>query len=334
VQTSNEYPASFKYQWFRNGKAVVGAISDSYALTSKDLGATLSVTTRSVVAGFKDATFTSAVVVTAGLLKSVTAPSISGTSKVGGVLLGNVGVWPTGVRTTVQWLRDGNPIASANRNSYLLSAADSGKQISFRVTASLKGFENAVAIADLPAVALGDLVSSTPIISGRALFGRTLRAGGGFWTNGTALSYQWLANGEVIGNANKTTLYLDDSLVGKTIQVKVTGRKDGYLTQERLSAASEVVTGGRFTVGTVSVNDVNLTGSTVTVNPGTWGEGVTLTYQWFRGTALISDQTGPSMLLTPADIGFKISVVVTGTKANYVTVVSKAVTTRTVKFGR
>ena len=335
VKASSEYSSTFKYQWFRNGSAVVGAISDSYAFSSRDLGASFYVTTRSIVPGFKDAVFTSrTVVVTAGSLKHVTAPSVSGTSKVGGVLLGNVGLWPTGVKTTAQWLRDGNPIATATRNSYLLTAADAGRQISFRVNASLRSFENASAVANAPAVVAGDLVGSTPLISGRALFGRTLKASAGVWTNGTALSFQWLANGEVLANANKTSLYLDDSLVGKTIQVRVTGRKDGHHSLERTSAVTETIGGGRFTVGTVSINDVSMTGSTVTVNPGTWGEGVNLSYQWFRGSTLISDQSGTSRLLTPADIGFRISVVITATKAHHTTVVTKPVSTKTVKFGR
>ena len=95
-----------------------------------------------------------------------------------------------------------------------------------------------------------------------------------------------------------------------------------------------MVTGGRLTIGSPSINDAYQTGSTVTVNPGNWGDGVTLTYQWFRGTSLISGQSGPSKLLTPADISFKLSVIITASKANYTTVVTKALVTKTIIFGK
>jgi len=335
VKTASEYPASFKYQWFKDGKPVVGAISDTYTFNQKDLGSTYSVTTRSIVPGFNDAIFTSKnIVVAAGTLAQVVGPSVSGFAKVGSVLSGNPGVWPSGAKTTMQWLRDGSPIAAATKNSYLLTPADAGHQISFQVTASLKAFVNGIAVVKTGPIELGEQTGSLPTVSGAVLFGQRLKVSAGPWTKGSALSYQWLANGQDINGATSTSLVLSDALVGKTIQVRVTGRQDGYRPLERLSTATPVVTGGLLTIGSPSINDAYQTGSTVTVNPGNWGDGVTLTYQWFRGKSLISGQSGPSKLLTPADISFKLSVIITASKANYTTVVTKALVTKTIIFGK
>jgi hypothetical protein len=58
-------------------------------------------------------------------------------------------------------------------------------------------------------------------------------------------------------------------------------------------------------------------GETLTAIPGTWDEGTTLSYQWLRDGSPIAGATAPSHALVAADWRRRISVVVTGTKADH-----------------
>lgn len=59
-------------------------------------------------------------------------------------------------------------------------------------------------------------------------------------------------------------------------------------------------------------------GSTLTVNPGTWDEGTTLTYQWMRGNgSYISGAKGTTYTVGATDVGTQITVAVSATKPGY-----------------
>ncbi|MDQ1136955.1 hypothetical protein QE410_001754 [Microbacterium sp. SORGH_AS 1204] len=59
-------------------------------------------------------------------------------------------------------------------------------------------------------------------------------------------------------------------------------------------------------------------GSTLTVNPGTWDEGTTLTYQWMRGNgSYIFGAKGTTYTVGAADVGTQITVAVSATKPGY-----------------
>lgn len=70
-----------------------------------------------------------------------TAPSVSGTARVGGVLTADRGAWDDADTATfeTQWLRDGSPIAGATGSDYRVEAADVSSRISVRVTATVPG---------------------------------------------------------------------------------------------------------------------------------------------------------------------------------------------------
>lgn len=74
-------------------------------------------------------------------------------------------------------------------------------------------------------------------------------------------------------------------------------------------------------------------GRVLTAGTSTWGPGaVTKSYRWLRNGAPITGATGASYRLVAADLGRKVSVRVTGTKAGYPTVVRTS-GTRTVARG-
>ncbi len=74
----------------------------------------------------------------------------------------------------------------------------------------------------------------------------------------------------------------------------------------------------KLKAGTPVVVGTGAIGGTLSVNPGTWSpQPVLLSYQWLRDGSSITGATGPTHRLTPAEIGSKVSVRVTGTKSGY-----------------
>jgi hypothetical protein len=69
----------------------------------------------------------------------------------------------------------------------------------------------------------------------------------------------------------------------------------------------------------VSISGKSQTDQTVTVNPGTWGPSVTVTYQWLRDNEPINGATASTYTLTSSDVGRAISARVTGAKPGYTT---------------
>src|SRR5690606_4311497 len=51
--------------------------------------------------------------------------------------------------------------------------------------------------------------------------------------------------------------------------------------------------------------------------PGEWEDGTTLQYQWLRGETPIDGATAKSYTVAAADIGYRLSVSVTGSKPSY-----------------
>lgn len=73
-------------------------------------------------------------------IAAIVAPQAAGTAVFGGTLKATTGTWNTkGLSFGYQWLRDGKAIAGATGSSLKLSAADVGRRISVRVTASKSG---------------------------------------------------------------------------------------------------------------------------------------------------------------------------------------------------
>ncbi|MET0448667.1 MAG: hypothetical protein ABW004_09680, partial [Aeromicrobium sp.] len=74
------------------------------------------------------------------------------------------------------------------------------------------------------------------------------------------------------------------------------------------------------------------TGEVVTVAPGAWSTGVTLSYQWKRGGAAIAGATGRSYRVAPGDVSRTLTVTVTGSRAGF-SPVSKTSAGTTVRPG-
>jgi uncharacterized protein YdbL (DUF1318 family) len=133
------------------------------------------------------------------------------------------------------------------------------------------------------------------------------------------LTYQWYRSGVAITGATASTYKLTTTDQAKTLTVRVTGAKSGYLTAARTSAATSAVLGA-FTSPTPTISGTRKVAYTLTAVPGTWSPApTTFTYQWYRSGVAISGATARTYKLTSLDKGKYVKVRVTGTRSGYLT---------------
>ena len=263
------------------------------------------------------------------------APTISGTTKVGSTLTAVPGEWgPSQVELSYQWNRDGVAIDGATAGSYGLVAGDAGKTITVKVTGSKAG-HNAVShtSAATAAISDGDLMPGAVTLSGEPRFGATLTANIAAWAPGTvSLSLQWLRNGTPIAGATSASYTLGEQDNGATIAVRVSGSAAGYTAAAVTSASTAPVAAGILSAPTPKLSGNAKVGKKLTVKAGTWKPaGVTVSYQWYRSGKAIKSANKASYKIVKADKGKKISVKVTGMKAGYTTVVKASKVTKKVR---
>ena len=130
---------------------------------------------------------------------------------------------------------NGKPIKGATKSTYVLSAADLGKEIRIKVTASKAGYTSlAVSGVCCDLITAGTLSSlATPTISGTKKVGSVLTAKGIKWsTSAVTTRYAWYADGELIQLSTAAKLTLSWQEKGTTITVRVVGSKAGYTKAE------------------------------------------------------------------------------------------------------
>jgi hypothetical protein len=238
-------PVTLRYQWFRTGTAISGANLSTYTPSSTDIGRTLTVRVTGSKPGYSTVSKTSVGAVALGTLTAPT-PRITGTLKVPNTLNATAGTWGPGtVALTYRWHRNGAAISSATGMTYKLSGLDAGAVLTVKVTGTRTGYTTVTKTsAATTRIVPGTLTpTSTPTVSGSAKVGSRLTANAGIWGPGTVtLSYQWNRNGSAISGATASTYVLTSSDAGRTVTVRVTGRKTGYTSASKLSSSTATVT--------------------------------------------------------------------------------------------
>ncbi|CAI9400859.1 Ig-like domain repeat protein [Nocardioides sp. T2.26MG-1] len=232
--------------------------------------------------------------------------------------------------TDITWLCDGSPIPGAQGVwTYVPTEAQAGCLITAQVVTTALGFLPLTMVTDaLQVPGLGE----TAVTSDGA---PTIKADKGTPTTGTTLSvsvapswqqdgvattYQWLRNGQPITGKEGTSYLLTKDDVDQSISARATGKKDGLsdgvVTSNALTGQlgdAPKATRQPVITGTPAV------GRTLTVDPGTWGTGElpVFTYQWQRDTKDVDGETGRTHVVSAADVGHTLTVVVTATRAGY-----------------
>jgi len=141
VKVSQGWPAgtTIRYQWYRNGVAIRGGTGYALYLNTSYIGARVNVKVTVSKPGYATRSVTTgAVTVGRALITLKTAPRITGGTSLGSVLTANAGTYsPAPSAYAYQWYRNGAAISGARYRTYKLTAADNGKSMTVRVSASL-----------------------------------------------------------------------------------------------------------------------------------------------------------------------------------------------------
>ncbi len=145
-----------------------------------------------------------------------------------------LGVWtgtwiPSDAALSVQWLRDGVPIAYATGTRYRPVLADVGHRLTARVTAARDGFTGAVALTEAQSVSRIVIErTSAPIIRGRLVAGRTVRVSGDAYRPAASQRrYQWYVDGRPLRGRTAPRLTLTRALIGHRVGVRVAATTSG-----------------------------------------------------------------------------------------------------------
>lgn len=235
---------SFSYQWLADGSDIANATTASLPVTSALLGKKLSV--RVTGSGFLDTPGTATSAQTAAVenptVRNLTLPTFTGTFTIDNTVGSTTGTWsPSGATFTRQWFADGVAIVGATGTTYKLTAAEVGKRMSVRVTASKTGYQSGTSTSALSAVVQPGTITNTspPTIYGDLRVGKTVGVNVGYWSPSSVVwTYRWFANGVVIPDVTTKTFVPDASLVGKSLKAEVTGTRPGYISAVASSATS------------------------------------------------------------------------------------------------
>jgi len=152
-------PSGYRYQWFRNGVPIFGAIEQAYSSQYYlDAGSRISVQVTAVSPGRLAARATSAAVGPMPRDITVFNEEITGDASVGGIIsakVGQVSSYPEGGVPSFRyvWKRDGAPIRGATQRSYVIAAADKGRKVTVDILVMVGGWTKVVPVALKPRIA-------------------------------------------------------------------------------------------------------------------------------------------------------------------------------------
>ncbi|MEV7397751.1 M12 family metallo-peptidase [Aeromicrobium sp. NPDC092404] len=170
--------------------------------------------------------------------------------------------------------------------------------------------------------------STQPTMSSPVQVDKPVTVNPGTWGSAT-LSYQWLLDGVPIPGA--TSNQYTPAAAGGQLSVRVTGQQAGYRTAVRTSA-SVVVAPGAFSAPIPRIVGTAQVGRTLTALRGTWSpDAASYSYRWLVDGQPIAGATSKTYVIPKSRIGKRISVRVTGSRAEYATTSKTSARTTYVK---
>ncbi len=244
-------------------------------------------------------------------------PGIAGAHAVGETLTATPPSWfQDDVTTEVAWLRDGQPIGDADDETYEITPADVDHTISASFTGSKPDYTDTTVetdgielVADPAPEPLGQ-----PSITGTTEVGKELVAHTAGWPVTGESKFTWTVGGEPRGVGGDYTIRPED--LGQAVRLTETftsdGREDATVTVD-----SAVVTKGTAQAlwKPQSFLNVAQVGQALAASKATWTVDGVSTYVWTVDGAQVG--TGPLYMLTPADLGKRITATETFTSPGY-----------------
>jgi subtilisin family serine protease len=330
--------ADFAYAWQRDGVDIAGATGSTYTLGAADVGRTVRVrVTASNVDGSATATSAATERVVAPPVNTVAPGAPAGTAKETSTLTALPGTWNTpDAGFSYTWVRCAAAATTitascdevATGATYTLAAADVGRRLGVRITARSSGGETTAASALTATIAQLTLANTTPpSISGTAYVGETLTGDAGRWTHPSAdLAYEWQrcdADGtshcaRVGDGGSRYTASAADQ--DRAIVLVVAATSPGQGASARSAPLTIRARPAPRSLTAPSVTGTAVRGRTLTVGTGTWSNSPDrFRYQWQRCDGAncreIGGAAGSDYVLTRADEGFRIIVVVTASNS-------------------
>jgi len=233
------------YQWSADGVAISGASSATLQLGQAQVGKAITVT-----ASYTDALGTAESVAsnnTAAVLNVNDLPtggvSVNGQVQQGQTVTASNNLADADGMGTVsyQWFSaETGAISGANAASLSLGQAQVGQHIYVKASYTDGGgkLETKVSASSEAVVNVNDAPTGGVLIDGNTWEGQTLtaRSAIGDADGLGALQYQWLADGQIIEDADAPTLLLTSNLVGRSISVQL-AYLDGGDTEESVTSA-------------------------------------------------------------------------------------------------
>lgn len=328
--TWNPADTAFTYDWIvydpALGREVTIGTAATLTVPSSAQGKEIGVYVTGTKAGYVAHTTVDRHGVVGRATPTLSSPvTITGTATPGSTLHASHGTVSDGSTPSYTWLVGGKIVEWYSGPDLTLTDAMIGKRVSVRVSTWGDSSTNDLRAFASGPVVQGVLTAPTPTISGTKAVGYTLTANPGTWGPApVALAYQWFRSGATISGATASTYKLTSTDVGKTITVRVTGSKSGYMTVAKTSAATAAVLNVFTTAPAPTITGTKKVGYTLTANPGTWSPTPSsYTYQWYRvvpstgATSAISGATLKTYKLTSFDKGRYVYVRVTGHRSGY-----------------
>jgi hypothetical protein len=121
----------------------------------------------------------------------------------------------------------GEPIPGATSRVFRLTEAQLGYEMRVYIYAHGVGVAPNFDHMTWADPVLGPMLPRTPVISGRAAVGSTVKAKVGSWGPHTKVrfSYQWFAGKKAIRGATRSSLRIGKSTAGKKLRLQVTGKQ-------------------------------------------------------------------------------------------------------------
>lgn len=167
---------------------------------------------------------------------SAPIPTMSGSQTVGSVLTTQSALWsPAPASYKYQWMRDGKPIPVFTRR-YQITGDDLGKHLTVAVGATRDGAMTIRESKPVEPVERGTFTTQTPLITGTAEVGQTVKADIAKWfPQPNTISYQWRRNGNAISAARDADYLITAREAGTELTVEVSGESAGIDSVTRTS---------------------------------------------------------------------------------------------------